>query len=166
MERTCDFSTVTQEFRDQELLTGQAARDRDAIALAELEELMRNLITRKDPRTNVTHWLFRIVPRLVLKHEMLARWIVGVTPQYWITHLRDKAKEGAYSNLPFVAYIMLIQGLPLRGHPIRAKPTKFTDTDLMQIDAWRRNLPLALIDQSRTEEKLFDHDVILDTRKE
>ncbi len=126
---------------------------------------MRVLITRKDPRTNVTHWLFRIVPRLVLKHEMLTRWIVDVMPQYWISHLRDKAKEGACSNLPFVAYIVLIQGFPLRGHPIRANPAKFTDTDLMQIDAWRRNLRLALIHQSRTEEKLFDHDVVLDTKK-
>ncbi len=71
-ERICEFPTVTEELRAQELLTGQAARERDAVALAELEELMRILVIKKDPRTNATHWLFRIVPRLVLKHEMLA----------------------------------------------------------------------------------------------
>ena len=42
---------------------------------------------------------------------------------------------------------------------------KFTTPDLIQIDAWRRNLPLSLIDEARIEEKLFDHDVVLDTRK-
>ncbi len=165
LERICEFPIVTEELRAQELLTGQAARERDAVTLAELEELMKILVVKKDPRTNVTHWLFRIVPRLVLKHEMLARWIVGVTSQYWITHLLEKAKQGISPNLPFLAYVVLIQGLPLRGHPVRANPIKFTKTDLMQIDAWRRNLPLSLIDASRTEEKLFDHEVVLDTRK-
>ncbi len=76
-----------------------------------------------------------------------------------------KAREGVGSNLPFLAYVVLIQGLPLRGHPVRANPAKFTKADLMQIDAWPRNLPLSLIDASRAEEKLFDHEVVLATKK-
>ncbi len=42
---------------------------------------------------------------------------------------------------------------------------KLTKPDLLQIDAWSRNLPLSLIDESRVDEKLFDHDVVLDIKK-
>ncbi len=96
---------------------------------------------------------------------MLARWIIDVKPHYWITHLLEKAIEGISPNLPFLAYIILIRGLPLRGHPLRANPAKSTKTDLMHVDAWRRNLPPpSLIDASRNE-KLFDHEMVLDTKK-
>ena len=88
-----------------------------------------------------------------------------MTPQYWITHLKNKATEKLGPNLPFLAYIVLIQGLPLQGHPVRANKMKFTKTDLLLVDAWRRNLPLSLIDESRIDEKLFDHDVVLDVKK-
>ncbi len=60
LERICELPVVTAELRTQEKLIGQPARERDAIALTELEELMRILIVRKDPRTNVAHswhWL-------------------------------------------------------------------------------------------------------------
>ena len=109
LERTCEFPTLTQGLRAQDMLTVQAARKRDTVALAELEELMRVMITGRDARTNVTRWLLRIKPRIVLKHEMFARWIVGVMPHYWISYMREKAKEGACSNLPFLAYIVPIK---------------------------------------------------------
>ena len=69
LERICEFPPVTHELRAQEMLTGKAARTRDAAALEELKQLMQVLVTKKDPRTNVTHWLFRKIPRLILNTQ-------------------------------------------------------------------------------------------------
>ena len=47
LERICEFPLVTKELTAQEMLTGEAARERDGITLAELDELMRVLVTNR-----------------------------------------------------------------------------------------------------------------------
>ncbi len=99
------------------------ARTSDEVqqAKADLQEFFEMVIKRKDKRTERIHPLYRTFPLKFATDPELIEWALQSIPLHWPKHLLSLVKEKKTKECQILAFLVLLQGMPLQGCNLRAK---------------------------------------------